>query len=167
MTVEAQIINDAGVVLGAVGVFTGLAKTQWWPKFVGFVKKDGVTIVQGVENVAEAFVDTPAVKLQLDHAQNEYNSLLAKFKESELAKVTATVLNAFSETLDQLTSTQKEAIVLQISTMLPKEWNITKPEIEVALDTIQKSSDSVAEVPYIKTANQFKQDVQESQTVSA
>lgn len=162
-----MVFNSTDIwTLASAIVGSPIATTFLIKKFGKPVEQKIETVIQKAEPFVKELIDTPAVKLELEKAQHDIEKLTGQLKGSELGKVTATVLNAFSETLDQLSTTQKEAVILQISNMLPKEWNITKAEIESALDAAQKASDSVAEVPYIKTANQFKQDVQASQTVS-
>jgi CRISPR/Cas system-associated protein Cas10 (large subunit of type III CRISPR-Cas system) len=154
MSIISQLINDV-IILGGI---VGLSKTP----LLQFVVKNKEAITHVVEDAVEVVKDVAkfpameAIKAELHH---KLNNALDELKKSELGRLAALSLNAFENALHDLSDDQKKAIILNISTILQQKGiNVSKDEIEKALDEAQKASNEIEQSPIIQAANKFTQE---------
>jgi hypothetical protein len=75
----------------------------------------------------------------------------------------AQALAAGGKRLENLTKEQVDAVAIQIATMLPRDWHVSKQFITDALTEAQKAVDAIAAAPVVEAAARFAAEVAAAQ----
>ncbi|UOF90746.1 hypothetical protein LSG31_00240 [Fodinisporobacter ferrooxydans] len=153
-----QLINDVVAAGLAVSGIVGLARKG--KLNFGVIKE----VAKDVAVVAEDAVKIPAIAAVKTELEHKLSGVMDDLKKSELGRLAAEALNYTEKDLKDLSDDQKKALVFYVQSALANKYNVTKDEIEKALELAQQASDAIADSPLVKAADAFTAELQAPQT---
>jgi hypothetical protein len=147
--------------IGSLGAY--LTHKGMLGKVGKYLAEHAVEIGKGAATVAEEVISTPAAKVAEVHLKDQLDKALADVKKTTVGQLAAQALAAGGKRLQDLTKEQIDATAIQISTMLPQDWHVSKQFITDALTEAQKAADAIAAAPVVKAAAQFAAEVAAAQ----
>jgi hypothetical protein len=167
MDIYSTVINDLGVIIGVVGTIFGLnRKFPIISKTVHFLEANAELIGKEVGIVVETFSATPAGETVKAALQKEVDHVSTKLQDSELAKLALIGLKSFSTKVENLSDTQKSALVKFVLESVPADWGIDESKVTDALNTAEKLVTQFNNLEIVKAANFFT-DEQNKKLVTA
>jgi hypothetical protein len=155
------IINDV-IIIAATAVTTigGLLAVvrPFLFKIGTFPEQNAATIVKDTKEAAgaaKAATETPISASVKHHLETEVNKVIEKFKQSEMTRLALVGLHGFGLKLDNLSDTQKAALVKFVAESVPAEWNVKQADVTAVLDDVQKAADAFSQLVIVKAANFF------------
>lgn len=161
-----QVVTDVvtWVVSGGIGSLGAYLTHKGMLGKVGkYLAEHAAEIGKGAATVVGEAISTPAVKAAEIHLKDQLDKALEDVKKTTVGQLAAQALAAGGKRLQDLTKEQIDATALQISTMLPQDWHVSKQFITDALTEAQKAADAIAAAPVVKAAAQFAAEVAAAQ----
>jgi hypothetical protein len=147
--------------IGSLGAY--LTHKGMLGKVGKYLAEHAAEIGKGTATVVGEAISTPAVKAAEIHLQDQLDKALADVQKTTVGQLAAQALAAGGKRLENLTKEQVDAVAIQIATMLPRDWHVSKQFITDALTEAQKAVDAIAAAPVVEAAARFAAEVAAAQ----
>jgi hypothetical protein len=161
-----QVVSDVvtwavSAGIGSLGVY--VTHKGLLGKVAQFIVEHGKQIEHPTVTLVQEALDTPVAKAAEIHLKEQLDKALADVQKTTVGQLAAQALAAGGKRLENLTKEQVDAVAIQIATMLPRDWRVSKQFITDALTEAQKAVDAIAAAPVVEAAARFAAEVAAAQ----